>query len=93
MPQCLFHTLTGLKCPGCGSQRMLHALLGGDFAGAWSYNPFLLTSLPVLIWLAWLEMSHTRHPRLYAAVCRPRVIIGALILVLAWGVVRNIFGL
>lgn len=72
---------------------MLHALLGGDIARAWSYNPFLLVSLPVLIWLAWLEMTHTRHPRLYAAVCRPWVIIGALILVVAWGIVRNIIGL
>ena len=33
MPQCVFHRLTGLQCVGCGSQRMLHALLHGDIAG------------------------------------------------------------
>ena len=34
MPQCLFRRLTGLSCPGCGSQRVAHALLPGDLAGA-----------------------------------------------------------
>ena len=26
-PRCLFHSLTGGYCPGCGSQRALHSLL------------------------------------------------------------------
>ncbi|MDE7397749.1 MAG: DUF2752 domain-containing protein, partial [Muribaculum sp.] len=26
-PKCLFRQLTGLECPGCGSQRAIHALL------------------------------------------------------------------
>src|SRR5690606_2629375 len=30
LPSCPFYTLTHWYCPGCGSQRALHALLHGD---------------------------------------------------------------
>ena len=33
-PRCLFHMLTGLHCPGCGSTRCLHALVHGDLPQA-----------------------------------------------------------
>ena len=48
MPQCPFLRLTGLYCPGCGAQRALHALLLGDLAGAFRFNPFLLSIVPLL---------------------------------------------
>ena len=38
-PRCMFLTLTGWQCPGCGSQRALHALLHGDIASAWALSP------------------------------------------------------
>ena len=37
-PRCMFRQLTGLDCPGCGSQRAIHALLHGHVAEAWGYN-------------------------------------------------------
>ena len=48
MPQCPFLRLTGLYCPGCGAQRALHALLSGNFAEAFRFNPFLLSIVPLL---------------------------------------------
>ena len=33
-PKCPFHLLTGLECPGCGSQRAVHSLLNGDLLSA-----------------------------------------------------------
>ena len=33
-PMCLFHSLTGLHCPGCGTLRALHQLLHMNLADA-----------------------------------------------------------
>lgn len=45
-PPCLFHKLTGLHCPGCGSLRSLHQLLNGNFLEAVSLNPLMILFLP-----------------------------------------------
>src|SRR5438270_4211793 len=48
-PACLFHALTGLHCPGCGSTRCLHALLHGDLRQAAAWNVLLLLALPYFV--------------------------------------------
>ena len=40
-PPCLFKTLLGVPCPGCGSLRAAHQLLHGNFQEAWALNPTL----------------------------------------------------
>lgn len=47
-PLCLFHRLTGLLCPGCGSLRALHSLLNGNVASALHFNALLVFCLPFL---------------------------------------------
>lgn len=48
-PRCIFNSVTGYYCPGCGSQRAIHSLLHLDFAGVVSYNfLFLPASLLIL---------------------------------------------
>jgi len=47
-PQCPFHLITGLDCPGCGSSRGLHSLLHGELTLAADYNLLLLPAIPVL---------------------------------------------
>lgn len=46
---CMFHLITGLKCPGCGVTRMAVALLQLDFAGAFEANPAVLVLSPVFL--------------------------------------------
>jgi hypothetical protein len=47
--KCPFHYLTGLDCPGCGSQRAVFCLLHGDIKGAIHQNLLLVASLPLLM--------------------------------------------
>ena len=49
-PRCPFNALTGLYCPGCGSQRAIHDLLHFNFAGV-AGNNFLF--LPAVIAVAY----------------------------------------
>lgn len=47
-PRCPINLLTGLYCPGCGSQRATHALLHGRLAEAANLNLLAVLSLPLL---------------------------------------------
>lgn len=84
----MFRTLTGHNCPGCGSQRMLHALLHGDFAAAWGYNAFLLIMLPVIVVMIYLEFRAERFPRLYSAFHSLAAVIILLSAILIWWIIR-----
>lgn len=90
MPKCTFHQLTGWQCPGCGSQRALHALLHGDFSAAWGFNPFIFFIVPAAVALGAIEALRMRFPRLYSAVYRPATFIIILILIIGWTIARNL---
>jgi uncharacterized protein DUF2752 len=45
---CPFLALTGWQCPLCGGTRMGAALLRGDVAAAYAFNPLVLLALTVL---------------------------------------------
>ena len=92
-PRCPFLTLTGWKCPGCGSQRAFHALLHGEWGRAFHYNAFLVLSLPVIALLACAEGVRRRVPRFYVAVQRPLFIWIYFALTLLWWLGRNVAGL
>jgi len=53
-PRCIFNSLTGYYCPGCGSQRAIHSLLHLDFAGVVNYN-FLFIPAFLLIFYYYLH--------------------------------------
>jgi hypothetical protein len=48
-PKCPFRVLTGLKCPGCGSQRAVHFLLNFDIFRSLEQNALLVISIPYLL--------------------------------------------
>lgn len=93
MPKCITYTLTGYKCPGCGSQRMIHSLLTGDLAEAFRQNAFLVLMIPVIIFLIWLEFNRTRYRQLYLRIYGKWGCIVFCLLATGWTVLRNIFNL
>lgn len=80
LPPCLFHCVTGLYCPGCGSTRALHSLLQGDVCGALAKNSLLVISLPFLAVL-YTRPAWTRGRRI------PWIVLG---IVVAYGILRNL---
>lgn len=89
-PKCLFKMATGWDCPGCGSQRMLHALLHGDIAAAWEANPMPIIVFPALAILAFSSAFRSRWPRFYALVNSAPVVIALAAAIIIWWVVRNL---
>lgn len=53
VPPCLFDSILGVPCPGCGSTRAFAALVRGDLAAAWSLNAGFVAAVPVasLLWV------------------------------------------
>ena len=90
-PSCAFLELTGYKCPGCGSQRAIHALLNGDVVQAFKFNALLFISIPWLALCIYAESQRVRNPRLYLRLNSQLLIWLFLIMVLLWWLLRNIF--
>lgn len=93
MPQCVFHRLTGLQCMGCGSQRVIHALLHGDIEGAFHANALLVAGLPFIFFLIYLEFARSFHPKLYAKIHSLPMIIIVTATLVAWLFTRNLLGI
>lgn len=92
-PRCIFFSLTGWKCPGCGSQRAIHSLLHLDFAAAWQYNAFFLLTIPYLLMLfvvGWFDRQ--RRTTLHRILNSYLLIWCYVALAMGWWLARNIFG-
>ena len=62
-PPCLFRTVLGMQCPGCGSLRAAHQLLHGNLAAAWELNKAVAAGVPVALFAALLRWRRGRPPR------------------------------
>ncbi|MDQ3116685.1 MAG: DUF2752 domain-containing protein [Verrucomicrobiota bacterium] len=64
-PPCVFHSLTGLPCPTCGSTRAAYHFLHGHFAVSFLLNPLAFLSFCALVIfdLYALAVLLTRAPR------------------------------
>lgn len=91
-PECPFHKYVGLDCPGCGSQRAVHALLHGNILQALNYNALLVLSLPFLLIHFFLKgLSYfTRKNLVWNIWYKPATPKIILIVVLVFWIGRNI---
>ena len=91
-PRCTFLTLTGLKCPGCVTQRAIHALLHGNFLEAVRFNAMMVASVPLLALYGYAEIVRKSKPRFYNKVNSTPIILTIFVLVVLWWILRNVFG-
>jgi len=49
-PRCVFYSLSGWYCPGCGSQRAIHSLLHLNIAGVVQNNVLFLPAVMAIIY-------------------------------------------
>lgn len=94
-PLCPTRALFGVDCPGCGAMRGLHALITGDVPRALDHNVLLIVMVPlaVVLWVRWTARAWSgRSPALTSAQVHRRtsLLILSLVLLLAFGVVRNL---
>jgi hypothetical protein len=80
-PICPFHRITGLWCPGCGATRAFHQLLHGNVGAALRFNSLAIVMLPLAGYLI---------ARGDASTMKPTWIWALLLVVVAFGVLRNI---
>ena len=90
---CPFHTLTGLKCPGCGVSRMCLALLHADAAEAFRQNRAVLLLLPLGVYTAaaWCAGYIRTGSRVLHGAPKAAAWATAGVLI-AFGIARNFFG-
>ena len=91
---CMFKKITGLKCPGCGMTHMVHSTLHFDFHQAFLDNPVVfiicLVAVPfvirkIIIYIRTGELGETKFDKI--------IMLVAVIILLIFGVVRNIIGI
>lgn len=90
--KCTFKTVTGLDCPGCGSQRALHSLLHGEVKKAFFFNPLFVLAIPYVIigiLFEWFDLKYT-YPKIRKILFGRKSIYIIATLILVFFIYRNI---
>lgn len=91
MPACPLRSYTGLLCAGCGSVRATLALVSGNFATAWRFNPAAFIFFPLLLWTGATELSRVARGRTLPSLYIPAAwIYTFLATLLLYTLLRNI---
>ena len=89
---CVFHEMTGLKCPGCGATHMCLALMRLNFREAFAANQALFILSPFIFIYAvrriirYIQTGEDKTTR-----GENSFLIAVLVVLIAFGIFRNIF--
>ena len=91
LPVCPLFALTGYACPGCGLTRAFHALFHGDLLTALDFNALLPIWTLVFGYLfVSLVLTTVRGRGLPWKWVSPAMLVGYLVLLITFGVLRNL---
>jgi len=92
-PECIFHRLTGYKCPLCGSQRAIHYLFNFDIVNAFKENALLVICIPYIllyIYCDLIKIKTDRELRIRKLLFGNKAILIALAIVIVFWALRNL---
>lgn len=90
-PQCPFHQLLDLQCPGCGATRALAALLHGDLAAAIHFNALATALFPLAAgYVIFAYTKYLKREPIHPHALPPATVYAALGVTLVFGVIRNL---
>jgi hypothetical protein len=90
-PVCPLYSITGFACPGCGLTRGFHAFLHGEFLTALDYNALIPIFVVIFVgFLLSLLSVAARGRGLVRLDAAPKLIVGFFVLMVVFGVVRNL---
>ncbi|MGN0407280.1 MAG: DUF2752 domain-containing protein [Bacteroides sp.] len=91
---CRFHEITGLSCPGCGISRMFVNMFRMQWHEAFMNNPAVFVLLPFMMAYVLRRLVIYVKSGMYRENAFTRCFIGAvLVILIIFGVVRNIIGI
>ena len=88
---CVFHLITGLKCPGCGMTSAAVSMTHFDFKGAYESNVLAFSVVPVLCFIMLIQeiryiKTGERTTKIWEAVCFTVMLIVSVL----YAILRNI---
>lgn len=90
--RCPSNLIFGINCPGCGSQRALHYLLHFDFFNALRNNVLFVIGFPFVLYFLLISFFNKWNgtKKTIPFITNKYVIIGLLIVIVLFGILRNI---
>jgi len=90
-PKCPVYSVTGIYCPGCGSQRAAHQILNGNIIEGIRHNYLIALLGLVLSYQAFMFiMNNVLDKEITNLLHKSKVTFGILIAVLLFWILRNI---
>ncbi len=90
-PVCPLYAMTGYACPGCGLTRGFHALFHGDILTALDFNAMIpVYALGFAFLVVSLISVAVRGKGLIRLTSTPPFLVATLVLVISFGVLRNL---
>lgn len=87
---CISKSISGLDCPGCGSQRAMHELLNGNFIKAAQLNFLVYFIAPLLLFIFFKIILKPFNIILPDIIISTKWLISILVLIILFAVIRNL---
>ena len=87
---CVFYSVTGLYCPGCGGTRAILSLLDGEFVQSFLYHPFVPYAAAICILFLFSNILYRLRIAKKRFLLRPVYLLSAVAIIIGQCAVKNL---